>query len=231
VNATAVLEDAWGLYSRHWKHFITLAAIVFVGVAIISALLSTLGAFGGFLSAIVTFAGLFLVWGALVTAVDDVRDGKVDLSVQDTFRASSDRLGHVALAGFILAIIVVIGLILLIVPGLIAMTWLFAVVPVVVLEKKDFATAFSRSIELVKGHAWQVFVLILLVVLIVLIVNLIVGLILGAAGPPFWLNTLIRSIVANVLVAPFLACALTLGYFVLRDLEADGGSGTLPPAA
>ena len=130
-----------------------------------------------------------------------------------------------ALAGVILGLVIGIGFVLLVVPGLLAMTWLFAVIPVVVLERLDFAPAFGRSIELVRGNAWQVFLLILLLFLILLAVSVVVGLVLGAFGLPFWLNVLLRSIIANTLIVPFLACALTLGYFALKEGESS------PPAA
>jgi len=219
MNPTAVISSAWGLYRTHWQHFVTLALIVFAVVAVISAVLAPLGAIGGLLSVVVSMIGTFLVWGALVTAVDDARDGKVDLSVNDTFRASRDRLGQVAIAGIVVGLIVGIGLILLVVPGLFALTWLFAVIPVVVLEKVGFGVAWNRSIELVRGNAWQVFLLILLTFLVLLVGSLIIGLIFNVFGLPLWLNTLLRTVIANALFVPFAACAFTLGYLALKEGE------------
>lgn len=219
MSPTSVLESAWGLYRAHWQHFVTLALVVFAVVAVISALLAPLGAVGALIGTVVSLIGTFLVWGALVTAVDDVRDGRVDLSVSDTFRASKDRLGQVAIAGIIVGLIVGIGLILLVVPGLFALTWLFAVIPVVVLEKLDFGQAWNRSIELVKGNAWQVFVLILLTFLVLFVASLIIGLVLSIFGLPGWLNTLLRTVIANAIFVPFVACAFTLGYFALKEGE------------
>ena len=110
---------------------------------------------------------------------------------------------------------------LFVAPGLFALTWLFAVIPVVVLEKLDFGQAWNRSIELVRGNAWQVFGLILMTFLVLLVASLLLGLIFSVFGLPLWLNTLLRTALANAIFVPFIACAFTLGYFALKETDAQ----------
>jgi len=77
-----VFNEAWGLYKAHWRHFFVLAIVVYAALLALNVLLVlTLGRFGAFVSAFVYLAGAFWLQGAIVKAVEDVRDGRADLSV------------------------------------------------------------------------------------------------------------------------------------------------------
>ena len=62
---------------------------------------------------------MFLLQAALVKAVQDVRDGRVDLNFSQTVQAALPYLLPVAAAGILAAIGITIGFFLIIVPGLI----------------------------------------------------------------------------------------------------------------
>src|SRR4029079_5988561 len=81
-----VIGEAWGHYKAHWRHLLPIALIVYVAIAILGALLTfVLGWFGALIATVISLVGLFWVQGALVTAVEDIRDGRADLSLGDTF--------------------------------------------------------------------------------------------------------------------------------------------------
>ena len=61
---------------------------------------------------------------------------------------------------------------LLIVPGLVLMTWWVLIIPVVVLERTSAGAAFGRSRELVRGYGWNVFGVIVLTLLVLLAFDL-----------------------------------------------------------
>ena len=83
---SGVFGEAWELYKAHWRHFFSIAIIVFVVLAALGILLTfLLGWFGVIISALITIAGTFWLQGALIQAVSDVRDGRADLSVSQTF--------------------------------------------------------------------------------------------------------------------------------------------------
>ena len=90
-----VIGEAWGHYKAHWRHLLPIALVVYVAIAIIGALLTlVLGWFGALVAAIISLVGLFWVQGALVKAVEDIRDGRADLSLGETSTVSglsSDR--------------------------------------------------------------------------------------------------------------------------------------------
>jgi len=84
-----VIGEAWRLYKAHWRHLLTISLVVYVAVALIGALLgAVLTWVGVILGAFVSLVALFWLQAALVKAVDDVRDGRADLSLGETFTAA-----------------------------------------------------------------------------------------------------------------------------------------------
>ena len=220
----AVFGEAWGLYKRFWQHFIPLALIVYVIIAIASLLLVYgLGIIGALLAGILSLVGLFWLQGAIAEAVSDVRDGRVDLSIGETLNRVGPRVGTLVAAGLLAALGIAVGLILLIVPGLVLLTWWCLIVPSVVLERRGVLESFGRSRELVRGNGWSVFAVIALSVLIGIAVNIAVALVLVFL--PDELGTFIADVVSNTVVGPFIAAAWTVMYFQLRGepapLEAE----------
>jgi hypothetical protein len=221
-----VLSDAWSLYRRFFVRFVTIAAIVYVAIGLVQALVAVATEGGGFLTAfvwsvlgaILGLIGYFLVQGALVAAVDDVRDGRADREIGDLYRAVQPRLPALIVAGVLAAIGVGLGLLLLIVPGLFLLTRWILIIPVIVLEGRSAGESFGRSSELVKGNGWNVFGLIAVTFVGLLIAGAIVaGIIAILIGfLPAFLVQWVTSIVVNSLVAPFVALAWTLTYFRLR---------------
>jgi hypothetical protein len=230
MNPTSgVIKEAWGLYKAHWQHLLAFSFAVYVAVALIGALLAvTLTWLGVILAALVSLVALFWLQASLVKAVDDVRDGRADLSLGQTFSAAREHLGAVVVAGILAAIGVTIGLILLIVPGLILLTWWCLIVPTIVLENRSAGESFSRSRELVRGYAWSVFGVILLVVLLLIGFQIVLSIILTPLAD--WLQTFVSNIVSGTLTAPFIAIVLTLLYFRLRDAK-ETPAPSPPPEA
>src|SRR5918996_6573624 len=180
MNPTSgVLTEAWEYYKAHWKHLLTIALVVYAAVALISVILTTLlSIVGAILAAAVSIVGLFLLQGALVTAVADIRDGRADLSVENTFRKAQPFLGRIAGASILAGIGILLGLLALIIPGLILMTiWLF-IIPVIVLENSSIGDSFGRSRELVRGYGMNVFGVIVLTILLILAFEIVLGAIL-----------------------------------------------------
>ena len=81
----AIVSEAWTLYRGHWRHLVGVAAVVYVAVAALTLLLVlAFDDLGLFVSGMLALAGIFWVQGALVVAVQDIRDGRADLSVRQT---------------------------------------------------------------------------------------------------------------------------------------------------
>ena len=208
------------MYKAHARHLLSIAFVVYLVAAIIEAVFGLVGPVGALLAAVVSIVAGFLLQATLVKAVEDVRDGRVDLSFGETLQAARPAVGRVAVASILAGFAIGIGLILLIAPGLYLLTIWCLIVPVIVLEGAGTTEAFSRSRELVRGFGWQVFGTLVLVFVVMLAVGLVLGIIFAAL--PTAASNFVSSIVSGTLVSPFLALVLTLGYF--RLLAARGGA-------
>ena len=99
-------------------------------------------------------------------------------------------------------------------------------VPVIVLEGKSVGESFSRSRELVRGHAWTVFGVVVVTAILSAVASGIIQAIFSFLGSflRYWLG----GAIANAVVGPFLAIALTLMYFTLRALAEGAGAAAAP---
>jgi hypothetical protein len=221
---SGVFGESWEMYKAHWRHFASIALLIYVVVGAIGILLTaSFGRLGAFLSALLSIAGTFWLQGALIEAVRDVRDGRTDLSVSETFGHVLPRLNRIVVAGIALALAIAVGLVLLIVPGFIIITIWLMVIPAIVLEDRGIGESFGRSRELVSGNGWNVFGAIVITFLILIAVSLVLSLILLPLDS--WLAALIQQVVGNTLVAPFAVVVWTLVYYRLLAAKEP------PPAA
>jgi hypothetical protein len=216
---SGVIGEAWNLYKAHWRHLLSISFVVYLAVALIGVLLvAILTWVGAILAALVSLIALFWLQAALVKAVDDVRDGRADLSVSDTFEAARAHLAAVLVAGLIAAIGIAIGFVLLIIPGLVLLTFWCLIVPSIVLEGKSAGESFGRSLDLTRGHFWRVLGIIILTVLIYFGFQIVLSLILSPLAD--WLKSFVSTIVSGTLTAPFFALVLTVLYFRLSAAAA-----------
>jgi hypothetical protein len=228
MQATAVVREAWELYKGHWRTFVPLALIVYVILGAISWLLgAVLGWLGVLIAALASIVGTFWLQGALVEAVQDVRDGRQDLSLTEMFARVRPRLPAIIPAGIIAGIAILIGLILVIVPGLFLLTIWSLIIPVIVLEGRSAGESFGRSRELVRGSGWSVFGVIAISFGVLIVASIILGI------ATFWLpdgvDRFVQDVISNTVVVPFIAVAWTMMYFALaRPAEAPA---TAPPPA
>ena len=227
ANPTSgVISEAWELYKRYYNHLIPVAAVVYVGIALLSALLVAILSFVGALVAVVlSIVGVFWVQGALTRAVQDIRDGRADLSVGETFRSVQDKIGPIAGASLLAGLGIAIGLILLIAPGLFLITIWSLIVPAIVLENVGALDSFGRSRDLVRGNEWNVFGVVVLTFLILVAFGIILGLILLPLDDS--VRSFLSNIISGTLTAPFLALTWTLVYYRLVGNRAPEGP---PPA-
>ena len=227
---SGVLGEAWAYYKRFAAHFLLIAFAIYIVAAILVLLLSLAGPVGVFVGVVINLIAAFLVQAALVKAVQDVRDGLVDLNLGETVQAALPYLWTVAAASILAGIGIAIGFVLLIVPGLILLTFWSLIVPSIVIGGESVGGAFSRSWRTVRGYAWHVFGTYVLVFLILIVFDIVLGLILSAL--PRVASSSISSIVSGTLVAPFLALVVTLVYYRLTAAHgaAEEGAAAWPPA-
>jgi hypothetical protein len=238
MSVGGVLGESWRLYTKFFTRFFIIALIVFLVVNLLEALIATLighsvgiAALLALLTAAISLVGTFWLQGALVYAVVDVRDGRIDSTVAEVFERVRPQLWELIIAGLLAGAAIAIGLVLLIVPGLILLTWWCLIVPVIVIEKRPVGESFSRSRELVRGHGWTVFGVVVITAVLSAIASGIIQAIFSFLGSflRFWIG----GAIASAIVGPFFAVALTLMFFDLVQLKQgqavpDAAPGTAP---
>jgi hypothetical protein len=178
-------------------------------------------------AAAVSFVGYFWIQGVLVVLTADVRDGVADDSFGELFARVRPVLGPLILAGILAGLGIVVGFILLIVPGLYLLTRWSMIGPAIILERLPATASFTRSWDLVRGRAWPVFgILILLFLINGIVGGLIVNLAGGMSGG--FVGNWIGTALASTLVAPFIAIATTLVYFRLSSDRPAAGRRAHP---
>jgi uncharacterized membrane protein len=238
VDVGAVISRTFRIYVDQASVLMPAAAVVFVISGILTALLFAASPALGLIGFIISLVASTLFTGMVVELVADVQDGKRDATVGQLLRAASPVIGNLILVGIVAGIGIVIGFILIIVPGLILITIWSVAAPVVVLERPGGLRALGRSRELVKGNGWNVFVVILLLVILVGVVAAAVDAAAAAGGTG--LGIVVRVIV-GILAAPISSLAQAVLYFQLRgsttstpsepDPSGPFQAGGFPPAA
>lgn len=220
-----ILNAAFDLYKQHWQHLIGVALAFYIVASSITLVLTIfLGKYGALVGAIILLIGIFWLTGALVEAVADIRDGRSDLGVSETFSKVWPRVWPLLGASILAGLGIAFGLLLLIVPGLILLTWWALIPPSIVLENRGVFESFGRSRELVRGHGWNVFGVLIITYLLSAVIS---GVIRAIFTPlPDYVGTYIGDVVGGSIVAPFSALAITLMYFRLSGNETPA----TPPA-
>jgi hypothetical protein len=218
LDVGGVIRRVFDIYVDQASVLMPAAAVVFVFTGIISALLVATSAGLALVAVLISLVAITLFTGMVVELVADVQDGRRDASAGQLLQAVTPVLGQLILVGIVAGIGIVVGFILIIVPGLILITIWSVAAPVVVLERPGVFAALTRSRELVRGNGWQVFGVILVLYILVGAVSIIIEGIADSAGSG--VGIVVRVIV-GVLTAPLSALAASVLYFELRG-RSDG---------
>jgi len=211
-----VIGRAFQIYRDQIGVLLPAALLVFAVNALVSWVLDE-----GLLTLVAVAVSLVLAVlyeGMVVQLVRDVQDGRRDNTMGELFSSVSPVLAPLIAVSILAGLGIGIGFLLLIVPGLILLTFWSVVAPVTVMERPGVFRAFGRSWELVRGYAWPVFGTIVLVFLLVIAAGIaaeLIGLALGDVG-----RAILRWIF-DALTQPVAALTTSVLYFTL--LQVRGG--------
>lgn len=238
-----ILDSAFVLYRRHFATLFTTALIPLLPIA------PLVGAMGYMTAGLdeetasaslvptlvavypVMILGMLVMWGALIhQSSRAVEGGIVDRG--EAYRVAFRRMLPLLGAGILSFLLVALGMVFLIIPGIVAMTGLFAVMPAVVVEGKGVTAALSRSWALARGAKWRVFGLLWISTIIISLPSMLVGMATAvlaagavlasdpdsAASALSWYSALsnVTSILISALTTPFFALVMTVLYYDRR---------------
>jgi hypothetical protein len=197
------------------------AAVVFAFTGVLTGVLAAASPSLALLSLLIILVATVLFTGMVVELVADVQDGRRDASARQLLRAVAPVAGQLIIVGLVAAVGIVIGFVLVIVPGLVLLTLWSVAAPVVVLERPPGLRALGRSRELVRGNGWQVFAVIVLLYVVVVGASSALEVAAESAGTA---AGIVVRVVVGVLTAPLSALAASVLYFDLRSAGAHGAS-------
>jgi hypothetical protein len=233
LDVARVFERIWEVYRDQFTLLVPAALVIFVPVAILNGLILTGSAAFALLAGLVGLIGNFLFTGMVVEAARDILDGRRDHTVGSLISSATPVLFPLIGAGLLAAIGIFIGFILLIIPGLILLTWWAVIAPVIVIERAGVMDSFGRSRGLVRGSGWQVFGVIVVLFVIQLVLAGIVNAIFTGISDSF-ISYSIADLAVRCLIAPLVALAAAVVYFELKAIRGEpvpGSATYTPPAA
>lgn len=222
LDTARVFERVFAIYRLQASVLLPTAVILYVLPAIVSLSRS---ASVEALAFAATIIAAVMYQGIVVQAVRDIQDGVRDLSIGGLLSSVSKVLGPLLWTAILVGLGVFVGMLALIIPGLVLLTWWAVAAPVVVVEVRSPTESLGRSRALVRGHGWQVFSVLVVTFLLIIIARL-VFLTIAAAISDSDVSLVIGSLIAGTLTAPVFALASAVLYLELLQL----GGEQLPPA-
>jgi len=205
LSVAEILDAAFRLYRRRFVPLVTIAAVVYVPLGIVQAVLVGLflgsvmktptpgqdlfgfstpmivgAAGGGLLLYGLWLIGYAIVYAALAVAISRSYLG-AEVRPADAYAQVTRNIGPLLVTWLIVGLITFLGFLLCVIPGVYAAVALSFAWPLVVLEGLGPGAAVNRSAELVKGYWWRVFGTMLLFGLIVAVIQAAVSMPFGIA--------------------------------------------------
>jgi len=222
IEVGKVLSETFSTYGANFGTLVGGALAIFVVAGILEGFMRDEG--GIILSLVAALVSLIanaLYTGFVVSLVQDVRDGRRDFTMGQLVSSASHAIWPLIGAGILAGIGIVIGFVLLIIPGLFLLTIWAVISPAIVVERTGVLGSFGRSHELVRGDGWPVFG--------ALVVGFLITAVAGAIATAIGAGTsvavlIILLIIVSVLTAPIPALIASILFF-------DLGGGNEAPAA
>ena len=227
------ISSSFGIYFSNFVFFTVLAAIFllpefFVAIIFPVVDLSYGGAeflVGGVLTSIaVSIVSIgFMTSISLYAVVSNLRGQPT--KVGDVISNGLGRVGFAIVAIIVTTIGVILGYLLLVIPGLIAMCMFFVAVPAATLEKVGPFEAISRSRFLTEGYRWSIFGIVIIFGIFNYLVEFIAGSVVSAtASSSFDQQYSTMLWLTYILYVPSTALqAIVAGYtYTVLSAEKDG---------
>ena len=243
-----ILDVAFGLYRTLFLPLLVVTIVTSAAPVVLSVYVESAG--GALLHLPLYFLNLMLnaVLGAIASAaatfvVSDSYMGRA-ISARDAFARATPFISRLIVLGVLLSLVIGLGLICLIIPGVILFTGLALSTPALVIEGLPSANAaMGRSWALTRGFRGKLFWALLTVLVLILLPTIALGGFAAASGDatllaptmsPAALAWLVAASLIQLLIYPLFYCVLTVAYYDLRvrkeafDLEVLASG--LPPA-
>jgi hypothetical protein len=144
----------------------------------------------------------------------DLRGQKA--SIGDCIARGLSSILPVIIGSILLSLGIMIGSLLLIVPGIILALMWWVYVPSIVVEGKGIIEAFGRSRELTRGRRWHLLGLVIVLLILMFVVGFIAQFVVMIIAAQGGMTATIIEYVFNALLTAFTAVLVAVAYYYLR---------------
>lgn len=237
-----VLGDTFSTYFGNFIPFTLLGIVIYVPYLVAIAalagglvastqsslqLIRTYGVVAGLASFLVTFVlGAFVTAGITYGSIEHMSGRRYNFGalLGRAFRAFIP----VAFASLLVGIIIGLGLMLLIVPGIILYLMFAVTIPVIVAETEGPTDAMGRSSRLTSGYRWGILGGYIVCLILLMAVSFVLALVIGAlaaagGGLAGSIVLTIVSLLSNSISAGISGCFAAAVYVSLRQVKEGAG--------
>jgi hypothetical protein len=233
----SLIRSALAIYLRNWPPILVIYAIPLVPLHLAKMAITTPGATETVLALLLVglegLANMFVTFPATI-AVSEICLG-VKPSVSRSYRRAFADPGRVIGTYLLAFVIIFLGMLALLVPGIIFALWYMFVGPVVMIESLGGWAALKRSRELGRGYYWRNLGIYFLVTILAILSVAVVGAVLGGVlGIVFFLLgvqqqaiiVLVASLAA-LAIMPVVIVTIVLLYYDMRARKEGYGAAQL----
>jgi hypothetical protein len=224
------LDVAFGLYRNLFLTLLIITVVTRAAPLVLSVFIESAGGAVANLSLYLFTLALNAVLGAIAAAASTfvIAENYMGrrLEAGEAFARAGPFVGRLILLALLSGLVIGLGFLLLIVPGLILFTGLILATPALVLEGLPTATkGMGRSWMLTRGHRWRVFGALVVVGVLLILPFLAAGGMAASSLPlgepdgsvsPTFLLALTAAALLQTLIYPLFYCVLTVLYYDLR---------------
>lgn len=216
VAIGGVLSRSFTILKQNPALFLGLTLIISLPVGILSALLpEQANGLGNLINTVVST----LIQGSIAYAAFMTLKG-VQPSIGDSFNRGMARLLPLVLIALLVNIGAVLGMILLIIPGLMLLCMWYVAIPACMVEQLGPIESIKRSAALTKGYRWTIFWLVVVLMVAMMGLVILAGVLLSPIAD---LPLLLELVITLILAVPmaFQAIVVAVMYYSLRSAKED----------
>jgi len=177
ITINKLFKDSWEIYKKQFKSLVLITILTFLPIAIFQTLAGlyqdnfkseNFSAIEFGLIALTVLA-IFITWIGKGALIKNINDNK---GIVESLNYGWHNLASIVWVDILTSIIIIIGFILFIIPGILFSIWYAFALMVLILENKKGMQALKQSRELTRGKWQGIFVRIIILYFIIIVINI-----------------------------------------------------------
>ena len=222
ININKLFKDSWQIYIKQFKTLVLITILTFLPIAIFQILAGfyknnfVLENFSGSgiefgLIALIVLA-IFISWVGKGALIKNINDNK---GIRKSLDYAWHNLASIVWIDILTSIIVIIGFILFIIPGILFSIWYAFSLMVLILDNKKGWQALKQSRELTQGKWWGIFERLAILYVIIIVVNIL----LSRADSLINGSQILTDVVFTVIMVLFTPFIFAYTYTIYKSLK------------